>query len=160
MLVIGLDSAKDRVDAVSMYNGLIMAPFTIDLAKEQRGRGETLGSLRQQTEQFIELQEHSWGERATVFVEEPIMMRSIRVAIMLAETVGMLLALPYPVYEVPIDSWKKVLAGKGGIDKQAVRTAITHRFPEAPSIFGVRQDLFDAAGVAFYGSKVLGRRLD
>lgn len=149
MTVIGIDSAKNRVDAVAFHEEEIVSSYTMDLSNHRKlDRGETIRALYQGIWSWIrEDLARYWPP--VLYIEEPIMVRNIRVAIELAETVGMLLTLPYPSYLVPIDSWKKELA-KAGLSKEEVRSIISGRFPATQS-FGDRQDLFDATGVAVYG---------
>jgi hypothetical protein len=66
----------------------------------------------------------------------------------------MILSLPFPVEKVAIDSWKMVLVGKGGVSKELVKAAVIDQFPATADLFGARQDLFDATGVAVFGHRV------
>lgn len=157
-MIVGIDSATERVDAVALKDGVIVEHFS-SVTFKKVPRGQALKIMREQTFIWLENLYHYY-EEPTIFIEESIMVRSTRVAIQLAQTVGMLLSLPYPAYAVPIDSWKQSAVGKGGVSKQEVRAAIVSRFPETDLLFGTRQDLFDATGVALYGEEIVARKLD
>lgn len=158
MITVGIDSGKNRVDAVALLSGHIVRHYTIDLEKQKnKGRGWVLTTMDEGVFDFLLDLEAQYKMPIEVWVEEAIMVRSIRVAIELAETVGMILSLPYSVHKVTIDQWKMVAIGKGGVSKDEVRRVIALRHPETEELFGKRQDLFDAAGVSIYG-EVVGSR--
>lgn len=164
MVVVGIDSAQDRVDAVAMEEGCFvpgLAAFTIDLAKVNKmyPRGLVLTRMQMAVAFWLSGVSEVTEQEPQVFIEESIVMRhNLRVAVLLAETVGMLLALPYTTEVVPIDSWKMAVIGKGGVDKETVKQGIIRRLPQTEQMFGKRQDLFDATGVAIYGAGVLRHR--
>lgn len=144
--VVGIDSAKDRVDAV-LFNGSVIDCMSVDLSKPKP-------PLRDQSLKRMHFDLISWLRHTpidAIYVEDAIMMRNARVAIWLAQTVGMILTLPYPVFAVPIDTWKQELC-KAGASKERVREVVSGRHPETADLFGDRQDLFDATGVAIYGA--------
>ena len=154
--VVGIDSAKDRVDAVALIDGKYSSHFTIDLTKSKPPRPESLHVMGEAVSAWLYDLDYPY-----VFIEDAIMVRNPRVCIQLAHTVGMLLALPYRCEIVTIDSWKSTAIGKGGVTKEQVRAGIIRRMPATEDLYGKRQDLFDATGVAIHGDALLrrGRRL-
>lgn len=157
MLIVGIDSAKNRVDAVALLDGKYYEHVSVDVPKELSvERGISLKVMSNFMTTWLSRLAAKTGEQPQVFVEDAIAVRNLRVAIQLAHSVGMLLALPHPVHLVPIDSWKQVLI-KGGVAKEVVRAAVISRYPETAELYGKRQDLFDATGVAIYGDSVLRR---
>jgi Holliday junction resolvasome RuvABC endonuclease subunit len=162
VIVIGVDPGKDKLDAVALIDGHYLAHLTIDFSKDKLPRNESL--VRQRNLFTSWVNQLIWvrvthAEEVRVFVEDTVRVRSMQVAVWLAQTVGMLLALPYLVYPVPIDSWKQVVAGKGGVGKDEVKAAVIAWWPDSEDRFGKRQDLFDATGIAVYGENVIRREL-
>lgn len=162
MIVIGVDSAKDRIDAVALLDGEYLDQMTVDFGRNPPSRAQSLNQMRNMFTSWVNSliwTKTTHAEEVRIFVEESIVVRSPRVAIQLAHTVGMLLALPYLVYPVPIDSWKQIAAGKGGVKKDVVKAKLIEAYPWAREELGKRQDLFDALGVAVYGEAVLRREI-
>lgn len=149
MTVVGVDCGKNKVDAVALgEHDCILSYWYTDLTKERRGLERDLALKRMRFDMTAFLRE--MPDPVVVYVEEAIMMRSVRTAIWMAHTVGMILTLPYPVYTVAIDSWKQELC-KAGADKARVKEVVSGRYPNTVQMFGDRQDLFDATGVAVFG---------
>jgi hypothetical protein len=153
MVIVGIDCGKDRVDAVMLNGEMFAACWTTDLSKlKHRERDSCLKRMR------FDLM--AWMRDSPVeaiYVEEAIAITSRRVAIWMAHTVGMVLTLPYPVYTVAVDSWKQELC-KAGASKERVKEVVSGRYPETVEIFGDRQDLFDATGVAVFGQADQNKR--
>ena len=147
MVIVGVDVGKNRVDAVALDNDVITSFWYTDLGK-MKGHLERDAALKRMRFDLTAFLRDL--HKPVVYVEEAIMMRSARVAIWMAHTVGMVLTLPYPVYTVPIDSWKQELC-KAGADKARVKEVVSGRYPNSEKLFGDRQDLFDATGVAVFG---------
>lgn len=161
--VVGVDSAKDRVDLVVLRHGVYFDHRSID-ADEGLTRGESLtqmgGQMRDAlgTIQLCSDRDVTEPGPIHVFIEENIVRGSMRVAVQLGQTVGMLLALPHRCETVTIQQWKLASVGNGGATKEAVRVGIVRRMPMTDALYGKRQDLFDATGVAIYGDALLRRR--
>lgn len=149
-MIVGVDSAMNRVDAVALLeDGRIHDFFSMDIRKPT-SRAQTLKDLRFSLNFWL----RCLPAEPFVFVEAPIVANGRQTAVSLAETVGMILSLPFPVEKVAIDSWKQVAVGKGGVSKSHVREAILVAYPTTEALFGKRQDLFDATGVALYGYRL------
>ena len=88
-----------------------------------------------------------------IYVEEPVLagVRNIRTTIIIAESVGMILALHARVHVVPVDTWKKETVGKGGVSKDDVAKWLSEEYPEYAALCGHDQDLTDAAAIFVYG---------
>lgn len=160
--VVGIDSAKDRVDLVTLVDGKLHTYCSLDTPKDVlvHGRGPSLRWLREHVEEWLD-DHHNvlWGkEEPVVFIEENIVLNSGVTTRVLGQTVGMLLALPYRCETVTIQQWKMVAIGNGGASKPQVRAGIVRRMPATDALYGKRQDLFDATGIAIYGDAVLRRR--
>lgn len=151
-MIWGIDSSSKSVALVG-HDGYVVQAHKLTVPKSDRGR--ELSSLREQVERVL-----STDENPIVFVEASIKVRGMQTAIMLAQTVGMLLSLPVPTYPVPIDSWKKHTVGKGGASKTDVAQWLQKAHPDLYSLCGSDQDLVDAAAVCIYGSAVSSRSLD
>ena len=91
-----------------------------------------------------------------IYVEEPVLagVRNIRTTIIIAETVGMILALHARVHVVPVDTWKKATVGKGGVSKDDVSNWLAKEHPGYAELCGQNQDLTDAAAIYVYGRAV------
>jgi hypothetical protein len=123
-MIVGVDSAKNRIDAVALLDGKIADWFTMAIpTRKVISRDRTLKDLRFSFNFWL----HCLVVPPTLYVEAPLVMNGRQTAVSLAETVGMILSLPYPAELVAIDSSKE--------------------------IFGERQDLFDATGVAIFGHR-------
>jgi len=149
-MIVGVDSGKNRIDAVAMVDDKICDWFTMEIPRKQViSRSRTLRDLRFSFNFWL----HCLPAEPTLFVEAPIVMSGRQTAVALAETVGMILSLPFRAETVAIDAWKMEAIGKGGVSKEEVRRGIIEAYPATEDIFGERQDLFDAAGVAVYGCR-------
>lgn len=148
-LVVGIDTAMNRVDAVALSEGKICDWFSMTI-KKPTSRSQTLKDLRFSFNFWL----RCLSAEPYLFVESSIVANGRQTAVALGETVGMILSLPFPVEKVAIDSWKMVLVGKGGVSKELVRAAVIDQFPATADLFGARQDLFDATGVAVFGHRV------
>jgi Holliday junction resolvasome RuvABC endonuclease subunit len=149
-MIVGVDSAKNRIDAVALLDGKIADWFTMAIpTRKVISRDRTLKDLRFSFNFWL----HCLVVPPTLYVEAPLVMNGRQTAVSLAETVGMILSLPYPAELVAIDSWKQVAVGKGGVSKEKVKQAIIELYPATKEIFGERQDLFDATGVAIFGHR-------
>ena len=149
--VVGVDSAKNRVDAVALSEGKICDWFTMEISvKNVVSRDQTLKDIRFSFNFWL----RCLPEPPIIYVESSIVANGRQTAVALGETVGMILSLPFPVEKVAIDSWKQLVVGKGGVSKELVKEAIVDQFPATADLFGARQDLFDATGVALYGYRV------
>lgn len=89
----------------------------------------------------------------TIYCEEPVVAgaRNIRSTILVAETVGMILALNAHVRVVPVSSWKKATVGKGNATKDEVTEWLRREHPDYASNCHESQDLTDAAAIFIYG---------
>jgi Holliday junction resolvasome RuvABC endonuclease subunit len=100
-----------------------------------------------------------------VCIEEPLLglSRNIQTALKIGRTCGVLMGvlasvgMERGVYLVPVSEWKAEVIGHGGSDKQRVRTWLDKNKPKVASICGDDQDLRDAACLALYGQRLLGR---
>ncbi len=88
-----------------------------------------------------------------IYVEEPVLagVRNIRTTIIIAETVGMILALHARVHVVPVDTWKKETVGKGGVSKEDVSNWLAKEHTGYAELCSNDQDLTDAAAIFVYG---------
>lgn len=91
-----------------------------------------------------------------IYCEEPVVAgaRNLRSTILVAETVGMILALNAVVHLVPVSSWKKATVGKGNATKDEVTAWLREEHPHYDSLCGSSQDLRDAAAIYLYGRSV------
>jgi len=118
------------------------------------GRGNELTRMRYQLEKLL-------GAEADpiVFCEEPVVagVRNLRSTILLAQTVGMVLALDVPVYLVPVSTWKKDTTGRGNADKSGVSEWLRLEYEQYFLSCDGNQDAVDAAAIAIHGINVLHR---
>jgi Holliday junction resolvasome RuvABC endonuclease subunit len=142
-----------------MVDGKIVDHFSIDLAKQKPRRGLSLYTMHRNLVDWIDTASQRHPGQTRVFIEESFIARhDPRTAVHLAQTVGMLLSLPYYTDVIPIQTWKIATVGSGNATKDQVRGAIALRFPDTVSLFGKRQDLYDATGVAIGGRGLLLQR--
>jgi len=149
MLIVGIDCGKNHVDAVAMTHDRVTSCMTSDVFNSSRPLARDSAIKRMRFDLVAYLRE--MREEPVLYVEDAIVMRSRSVAISIAQTVGMVLTLPYEVHLVPIDSWKQELC-RSGASKARVKEVVSGRYPGTADMFGDRQDLFDATGVAVFGA--------
>jgi len=149
----GIDPASKKI---AMFTGsksgldLIQA----ELAEVPRSnRNDELMALRSKLEFVIGPD----GDHV-IFCEEPVVAgaRNLRSTILVAETVGMILALNARVHLVPVSSWKKGTVGKGNATKDEVSEWLRREHPQYAGYcrdtkWRESQDLRDAAAIYLYG---------
>lgn len=97
-----------------------------------------------------------------LFVESPLVGRGgARSTIVQSQMQGVILATgqrlgAIGVYEVNVQTWKKVCVGSGRADKGEVADWLSKAHPEL-SRLATSQDLVDAAAIATYGREVVRR---
>jgi hypothetical protein len=95
-----------------------------------------------------------------VFIEEPPMVRSLRVHGEMHQLVGLVIAeaLLAHSFLVNVKTWKKELIGNGNAPKPFVAQWLKDHHPGYSAICAEDQDLIDATCVALHGREVLLRR--
>jgi Holliday junction resolvasome RuvABC endonuclease subunit len=96
------------------------------------------------------------------FIEEPLVGRSTRVSLQVAQVAGALIyALGHrgerEVHLVSVKAWKKSVVGNGNASKAVVSDWLREHHPVYHARCGSNQDLIDAACIAVYGSELIGR---
>jgi Holliday junction resolvasome RuvABC endonuclease subunit len=99
----------------------------------------------------------------TVYVEEPIAGRSVRVSLQIAQMAGAVLSAVDGLhnadgelshsYLVSNTAWKKLLIGSGNANKEKIRKWLDTEFPSYASKCGSDQDRYDATCIALYGER-------
>jgi Holliday junction resolvasome RuvABC endonuclease subunit len=148
MVIVGIDCGKNHVDAVALADDRVVSCMTSDVVNSSRPlhRDQAIKRMRFDLVSYL----REMRDPPVIYVEDAIVMLSRAVAISIAQTVGMVLTLPYDVHLVPVDTWKKELC-RSGASKTRVKEVVSGRYPGTADMFGDRQDLFDATGVAVFG---------
>lgn len=148
MSIWGLDPASKKIAMFTDNDGLIRAA---KLSVPRTDRNTELLVLRHFMQQVLE-----FDPDPRIFCEEPVVAgaRNLRSTILVAETVGVVLALDARVYLVPVSSWKKSTIGKGNATKDEVREWLNNSHPKYAQQCGVDQDLTDAAAIYLHGREV------
>lgn len=91
-----------------------------------------------------------------VFLEEPVMGRSVRPTIVQAYVSGIIQAIATgigaEVTFVNNKAWKKEIVGNGNASKDETRKVLTARDRRLARLCGTDGDLYDAVGIALYGT--------
>jgi Holliday junction resolvasome RuvABC endonuclease subunit len=153
-MIWGVDPASKSIGLFG-HDGYLAQAHKLTVPRSDRGK-EVRG-LHAQLSHWIKL-----DANPIVFCEEPVVAgrMNLRSTILIAETVGMVLSLPCPVYLVPVSSWKKGTCGAGNADKAKVAEWLRKEHPDLSSLCGDDQDLVDAASICLYGSAVSSRSVD
>jgi Holliday junction resolvasome RuvABC endonuclease subunit len=99
------------------------------------------------------------------FIEEPLSGRGIRASLHIAQTCGALLYVlgdmgEQEVHLVPVKTWKKHVVGNGNASKDACGDFLKSSYSDYHAACGTNLDLIDAACLAVYGARVVGRSRD
>ncbi len=103
-----------------------------------------------------------------VFVEEPLVGRSVRASLEVAMTYGAVLAAladmhnerRIEIHGANVRHWKKGTIGNGNAGKDEVRNYITGINSSYPALCGHDQDRIDAACIGYYGVLTAARADD
>jgi len=149
----GIDPASKKI---AMFTGdksgrcIIQAELAV---VPKTNRNDELLALRRQMEFVM-----GPSTDQVIYCEEPVVAgaRNLRSTILIAETVGMILALNARVHLVPVSSWKKGTVGKGNATKDQVTEWLREEHPEYAGYcrdtkWRENQDLRDAAAIYIYG---------
>lgn len=124
------------------------------LEVKRSDRNTELLALRRMLEHVI----HYDNAETVIYCEEPVVAgaRNLRSTILIAETVGVVLALDARVHLVPVASWKKATVGNGHASKEDVTQWLTEEHPDyarecRDTLQRHSQDLRDAAALYVYG---------
>lgn len=146
-MIIGCDPASKKIALFGIRENA-HEKFFCEVPKSTRW------SEMQQMRSELVRQINIWRDyNPVLFCEEPVVAgrRNIRSTILIAETVGLILSLPIPVYIVPVSSWKKETVGNGAASKDAVSQWLMLAHPDYYQLCGGNGDLIDAAAIAVYG---------
>lgn len=146
MAIWGVDPASKKIAMFTVpVDDLVRTEF-IEVKKSDRNL--ELVSLRDHIEFNL-----LYDTDPILYVEEPVVAgaRNIRSTILIAETVGMILALRAKVHMVPVSSWKKATVGNGHATKEDVAQWLAEEHPDYAKHCGSNQDLIDAAAIYIYG---------
>lgn len=153
MTIWGVDPASKKIamfTADVRDSGLVQTNL-LEVKKSERDL--ELLELRRMMEIVIE-HDHN----PIIYCEEPVVagVRNLRSTILIAETVGMILALNAKVRLVPVSSWKKATVGNGHATKADVTEWLAREHPEYASKCRdtqqrESQDLRDAAAIYLFG---------
>lgn len=148
-MIWGIDPASKKI-ALFTEDGPGNVGYDL-LQVKKTTRNDELLSLRRQLMFTL-----SRDRDPIIYCEEPVLAgaRNIRSTILIAETVGMILALNARVHLVPVSSWKKSTVGKGNATKDEVADWLKKEHPRYASYCREDQDLIDAAAIFIYGRSV------
>lgn len=153
-MIYGIDPAGRGV-AVFAIDSTHAAAYVLEVERTNRGQEirelhDKLGKLLQRDPEPI------------VFVEAPVVAgaRNLQTTIQLAQTVGMVMALPHRTYQVAIGSWKAATVGRGDASKESVSDWLREAYPEYHSLCDGNGDLVDAAAICVYGRQLTEKKLD
>lgn len=156
MFHIGIVTTRVSIHAVALLDGKYHSKMMCDLEPElgegsvnRYNRNYHLGKIYEEIDTFID-RIVSLDDDLRVIVQSVVYDTNKRVLVETAQTVGVILSLPYTVHEVSQWSWKNHLIGKGGVTEDEVRDAISGRFG-LQGEFGSNQNWFDAFCVARFG---------
>ena len=146
-MIWGVDS---KMREVAMFCG--ESHRAVVIQSNRPSRGEQLEEMR-----ALVIEATAIDPDPILVIEESVVAgaRNIRSTIKCAETVGMLLSLPYPTYLVEIGKWKKNTVGNGNAKKSDVADWLREAHPVYSSLCGGNQDLVDAASIYVYGEQVV-----
>lgn len=118
---------------------------------EPQGAGEILYIIEHLFNDSIGL-----GPDDVVWLEEPVMGKSVRPTIVQSYVSGMVQGTVARtgarIHLVNNKTWKKVVVGNGNASKEDTTAFLKRHFPSCVRICGADQDLYDAAGLAIYGA--------
>jgi len=93
-------------------------------------------------------------ETGVIYVEEPLVGRSTRVSLQIAQTAGAVLSAVSDLpgsYLVSNTAWKKVLLGSGNADKVKIQEWLDLNYSSYALNCDGDQDCYDATCIALYG---------
>lgn len=151
MTIWGVDPASKKI---AMFSGDCRGLIHRELLEVKRtDRNTELLELRRMLEYVLK-----YDDDPVIYCEEPVVAgaRNLRSTILVAETVGVILALNARVYLVPVSSWKKATVGNGNASKDDVTVWLMREHPTYASECRdtqqrESQDLRDAAAIYLYG---------
>ena len=146
-MIWGVDS---KMREVALFCGNY--PKAVVIKARDNSRGEQLFEMRAHVIDAV-----ANDPDPIFFIEEAVVAgpRNIRSTIKCAETVGMLLSLPFPTYLVEISKWKKNTVGNGNAGKSDVADWLREAHPDYAAHCGRNQDLIDAAAIYVYGEQLV-----
>lgn len=149
-MIWGIDPASKKVAMFTDDQGLIRAHVR---EVSRTNRNDELLGLRHWMESLLQ-----YDPDPVLYCEEPVVAgaRNLRSTILVAETVGMILALNARVNMVPVSSWKKGTVGNGNATKDQVTEWLKREHSGYASYCRdtqqrESQDLRDAAAIYIYG---------
>lgn len=154
--VVGIDPSSRKIAAV------VNRPSTNFLwtyeVKQGELRPQACNEIFEASSKFFSTLE----PEAVVWVEEPVVGKNRRAAILQGQIHGVVLTAALQseitsVYSVSNTAWKKETVGSGSASKQRCREWLVSEYPVLASDCGDDIDLIDAACVAVYGRGVLAR---
>jgi Holliday junction resolvasome RuvABC endonuclease subunit len=96
----------------------------------------------------------AWDD-VTVYLEAPVMGRSVKPTIVQSYVSGIIQAVATAVADVELvnnKTWKRVIVGNGNASKADTKRYFRKVYPELARRCGDDDDLFDACGLALYGA--------
>lgn len=163
MLVVGVDPSARKIAIASKHLVLNVASthvFTLYKATEKQ-TVETMGKALRDMALFVQWADDIAGNgEKCAWVESPLVGRGGVTTTMKQAYVGGIIRATlheagFKVYDVNVSSWKADVIGNGRATKADVRRAVRTQWPKIESLAGNDGDLWDAAGIALYGERVL-----
>jgi Holliday junction resolvasome RuvABC endonuclease subunit len=157
VIVAGVDLGV-RKAAITIMDG---DTITCSMAFESNARTRSL--QLSQVAQWV--REVCNGHRVdVVYVEEPLVGRSTRISLQIAQTAGAVLAYVSHLsdsYLVPTTTWKKEVVGHGGANKEKISEWLDSHYHDYSVQCDGDQDRVDATCIALYGrqQQLLAARL-
>ena len=145
MIVAGVDLGV-RKAAVTLLDGDQML-WTGAFESVAKPRSHQLAQVAEWVRDRVE-------ETGVIYVEEPLVGRSTRVSLQIAQTAGAVLSAVSDLpgsYLVSNTAWKKVLLGSGNADKVKIQEWLDLNYSSYALNCDGDQDCYDATCIALYG---------
>jgi Holliday junction resolvasome RuvABC endonuclease subunit len=148
MRILGIDCDSRKIAMVCMDGGEHIKFHILLMSHAERPKERLI--------ELIGMFEHQLKavKPEETFVEESIFIQNYATSRSISEIIG---NIKYAVAKagidctpVPVNTWKKVVIGKGNATKDDVKKFIVKKYPELENEM---QDIFDAAAVCLYGIK-------
>jgi Holliday junction resolvasome RuvABC endonuclease subunit len=144
MIVAGIDPNKTKL-ALALLDTQSEQLRVHTFRTEVSARWEQLNDLAVNAKELC-------ADADVVYVEEPVIGRSIRSSLHVAISAGAAVsALGMPAHFVPVTTWKKSVVGRGNADKIGVSAWLNTNHVTYAALCDGDQDLIDATCIALYG---------
>lgn len=157
MRIVGVDPSSKKI-ALFIWRDDEWEAATITTKIQDRAKA--LAELQKDLEEYLLNLE---SDETYFFVEQPLMGRGgAHATIVVSQVQGIVMACSVEcgsdsTYPVNVQTWKKVIIGRGNVGKPEVREWLGAHESDLAEMAGGDQDLVDAACIALYGREIITR---